>query len=102
MFSFLPPGEGLSIDRGRGLATKYFSYPQNVIKGNRHGPRQVKNRIYGRIRFDCLAKETMDLWAFLWPIYSDYGIYPGLPLGRKFPSKRKSGQLEGKKKEMKI
>ena len=26
----------------------------------------------------------------------------GLPLGRKFPSKRKSWQLEGKKKEMKI
>ena len=44
------------------------------------GPGQVKNIIYctrqlRRIRFHCLAKETMDFWAFLWPIYSDYGIY---------------------------
>ena len=40
------------------------------------GPGQVKNIIFctrqlRRIRFDCVAKETMDLWAFLWPIYSD-------------------------------
>ena len=44
------------------------------------GPGQAKNIIYctrqlRRIRFHCVAKETMDLWAFLWPIYSDYEIY---------------------------
>ena len=45
---------------------------------SRPGPGQ--NIIYctrqlRRIRFHCVAKETMDLWAFLWPIYSDYEIY---------------------------
>ena len=43
-------------------------------------PGQVKNIIYCtrqliRIRFHCVAKETMELWAFLWPIYSGYEIY---------------------------
>ena len=28
-----------------------------------------------RILFHCVAKETMDLWTFLWPVYSDYEIY---------------------------
>ena len=52
-----------------------------AFKGNRlkAGPGQVNTKIYcnqqlGCIRFHCVAKETMDLWAFLWPIYSSYEI----------------------------
>ena len=41
------------------------------------GPGQKYNLLYSTASthpVSCVAKETMDLWAFLWPIHSGYEI----------------------------